>query len=134
MCFIKTINQKKVIIAKNYSSFIKNKENDIKNFETQESMSVLTHREDISCFGKQNKPCQEKLQQKISKQDSTDTALRLYRLKAVLQKFLHSNKKQNYKDYMLNPLHREVIKKFMDKEIQETNEIQLEDSYKKNEY
>ena len=35
---------------------------------------------------------------------------------------------------MLNPLHREVIKKFMDKEIQETNEIQLEDSYKKNEY
>ena len=93
-------------------------------------MSENTHREDISCFGKQNKPCQEKLQQEISKQDSTDTTLRLYDLKVVLQKFLHSNKKQNYKDYMLNPLHRETIKKLMDKEIQETNEIQLEDSYK----
>lgn len=144
----------RVIIAKNYSSFIKNKENDIKNFEIQDeikeslfdtqvstketciytntrfSMSENTHREDISCFEKQNKPCQEKLQQEISKQDSTDTTLRLYDLKVVLQKFLHSNKKQNYKDYMLNPLHREAIKKLMDKEIQETNEIQLEDSYK----
>ena len=77
--FIKKLTKKEKTRdrVKNYFSFIKNKENDIKNFEIQDeikeslfdtqvstketsiyntntrfSMSENTHREDISCFGK----------------------------------------------------------------------------------
>ena len=76
--FIKKLTKKEKTRdrVKNYSSFIKNKENDIKNFQTQDeiqeslfdtkmstketciytntrfSMSENTHREDISCFEK----------------------------------------------------------------------------------
>ena len=140
------------IILKNHSNCVKNDKNIIKNFQTQESlfdtqvstfdtriyntntrfsMSDNTHREDIwhEDF-KQQSFCQEN-----SKQDNADTALRLYDLKALLQKFLYSlhsdNKKPCYENYMLDSSYIEIFKEIMRNEIQEASKIQLEDSYKK---
>ena len=129
VCFNEAHSLKQTYAESLFDTQVSTFDTRIYNTNTRFSMSDNTHREDIwhEDF-KQQSFCQEN-----SKQDNADTALRLYDLKAVLQKYICFNmeQKQNYEDYVLPHSYAETCKELMKDEIRESNEIQLEDSYKK---